>query len=313
MLKKKLKSFLVRILEQHPNDSEVILVNDFSEDHTDKLLTKLQQSYKNLIHYKVKENHPGKKQALNEGISQAKNDWLLLTDSDCYPSSQYWKHMMLDKAIQQKKEIVLGYSPYKMDGTILSLWMHFESWIVAVQYLSYALLGMPYMGVGRNLLVKKDLFSLDVLIKHQDLLSGDDDLSINQIANRENTGICIDPSSFIYTPSLKSYKEYINQKRRQFSTAHRYQLSHKILLSLYSFSQILFYPLVILLCFSNFKLGLILLTLRSLAVLSTAKRLIKKLRAQFSLFQFLILDFCQTLFYLFFSFAVLFPKKDIWK
>jgi hypothetical protein len=36
--------------------------------------------------------------------------------------------------------------------------VRFETFHTAMQYLSYALAGIPYMGVGRNLSYKKDIF-----------------------------------------------------------------------------------------------------------------------------------------------------------
>jgi len=65
-----------------------------------------------------------------------------------------------------KIKIILGYSPYETNGTNVGCWSHFEAWITALQYLSFAIKGYPYMGVGRNLLYHKELISEDTISKY---------------------------------------------------------------------------------------------------------------------------------------------------
>ena len=55
-------------------------------------------------------------------------------------------------------EIVLGYGAYHKAPTLLNKIIRFETFHTALQYFSYALAGMPYMGVGRNLSYKKEVF-----------------------------------------------------------------------------------------------------------------------------------------------------------
>ena len=64
--------------------------------------------------------------------------------------------------MQQKNEsdteIVLGYGEYhKLQGFFNKI-IRWETFHTAIQYFSYTLAGMPYMGVGRNLSYKKELF-----------------------------------------------------------------------------------------------------------------------------------------------------------
>ena len=63
------------------------------------------------------------------------------------------------------KEIVLGYGGYEKQLGFLNKLVRFDTFHVALQYLSYALIGKSYMGVGRNLAYKKSLF-----LKIRDLL-----------------------------------------------------------------------------------------------------------------------------------------------
>ena len=74
---------------------------------------------------------------------------LIFSDADCQPASPDWIRWM-QGALQQHVEIGLGYSPYTKDNTLLNLFIRFETAYTAIQYFSFALIGMPYMGVGRS-------------------------------------------------------------------------------------------------------------------------------------------------------------------
>jgi len=272
----------------------------------------LQSKERYLNYYKVIKNKDGKKGALLMGIDISRHSWLLMTDADCKAQSR-WIIKLMSSAQRQNVKIILGYSPYLNSGSILHNWIHFESWITGVQYLSYAEVGLPYMGVGRNILYDKSILDKTTIEQNIDLSSGDDDLTINAISNAQNTGICLDPETFIYSQPSNTWKAYFSQKIRHFSTAHRYKLKHKMMLSLYSLSQLFFHVLIFLLLLHGaYALSLALYFLRLLFLIPIVKKLMAKLHASFKLWMFPFLDLGQTIFYLLFSFAVLFPKKKSW-
>jgi hypothetical protein len=107
---------------------------------------------------------------------------------------------MIQTISNAETEIVLAYGPYRSYPTLLNTWIRFETLLTAIQYFSAALWGMPYMGVGRNLLIKKSIWlsNLYALEKNSDLMSGDDDLMVNAAANKKNTVICLEKESFVF-------------------------------------------------------------------------------------------------------------------
>jgi glycosyltransferase involved in cell wall biosynthesis len=223
---------------------EVVVVNDNSEDETFYLLNQLSEKYPHLHVVNLTQEAkliPGKKFPLSMGIKSARCEHLLLTDADCIPDSVEWLSKMAQNFSAEKK-IVLGYGPYyKYDG-YLNKKIRFETVHSAMQYLSYALAGTPYMGVGRNLAYVRDLFNKNKgFSSHHHIVSGDDDLFINQVANGKNTVIEIDPESFIYSEPKKNSEEWHLQKKRHLSTGKYYQTKHKALLSMYAISHFLFW------------------------------------------------------------------------
>ncbi|MFD2145882.1 hypothetical protein [Mucilaginibacter antarcticus] len=84
---------------------------------------------------------------------------MLFTDADCKPDSTNWITRMAAH-FKGDVQLVLGYSPYFKTGGFLNSLIRFETVKTAVNYLSAALNGDPYMGIGRNMAYTKTLFFL---------------------------------------------------------------------------------------------------------------------------------------------------------
>ncbi len=246
-----LKQNLPLVLNQDYPNFEVVLVNDSSSDETLDVMKQFKTNYSNvkLVDVKSIEAFWGnKKYALTLGIKASKHDFLVFTDADCKPTSNKWLAHICSKFSNQKA-IVLGYGAYaKKHFSLLNQLIRFETVMTALQYFSYANLGMPYMGVGRNMAYRKELFfNNNGFNSHMAIKSGDDDLFINEIADKKNTTICTSKESFTISEPKSSFKDWIIQKRRHVSTASLYKTKHKFLLGLFYTSQLLFWVLGILL------------------------------------------------------------------
>ena len=250
---KNLKEFLPAILEQDYPDYEVIVVNDCSEDNTFEVIGEYMQKYPHLkvsnIAKDPKFTH-FKKFALFIGIKAAKNDILLFTDADCKPESNKWISSMV-RNFSDSTEIVLGYGGYMDTEGLLNKYIRYDTVAIALQYLGMAIKGHAYMGVGRNLAYRKSLFfKSNGFGSHSSVISGDDDLFVNENATDSNVAIEISPESFTRSVPCSTLKEWIAQKRRHFLTAPLYKSGDKFLLFLEPLSRILFYAsFIVLLCF----------------------------------------------------------------
>lgn len=244
-----IKNFIPLLLEQNYPDFELVLIDDSSSDNTLELFEEFEKKHSNIKLVKVKNNEAfwgNKKFALTLGIKAAKNEYLLFTDADCYPTSKEWiKEMSSNFTL--KKTIVLGYGAYeKINGSFLNKLIRFETLLTATQYFSWAKIGKPYMGVGRNLAYKREeFFKVNGFIEHIKLRSGDDDLFINQASDSKNTTICFSPDSFTYSKPKTTFTEWFNQKRRHVSTAKHYKSFDRFQLGLFFLTQFLFLVLAI--------------------------------------------------------------------
>lgn len=279
-----LRRFLPGILNQeYSGEWEVVVVDDASEDETPVVLRIFQDKNPRMRSVRIFEKkHAGKKHALAEGIAAAKFENLLLTDADCEPASSRWLALMADKLGKKPEtEIVLGYSPMRESEGWLSHWSRFETAYTAIQYFSFALAGLPYMGVGRNLALKKAAFErAGGFAGHWHIASGDDDLLVNAAANKRNTAICLCPDSFVRSESKKTWREWARQKRRHLSAGRCYRPMHQILLATVSASQVLHYFLFTVLMLGGFGMVSVvsLFFLRSFSVFFLCGIILPRLR-----------------------------------
>ena len=240
------------LLKQDYPEYEIVLVNDCSQDNTEEYLKDLARKNPkiNLVNLTQHLNFfQGKKFPLSMGIKSARHDLLLLTDADCVPSTDQWIKEMV-KTYDNDTEIVVAYGPYFERKGLLNKLIRFDTLYIAMQYLSLALAKKPYMGVGRNLSYRKSTFLKNKgFTSHYNIPSGDDDLFISQVANKKNTKIYIDATNRVESEPKKTWKNWVRQKKRHYSTGIKYKSQTNRILGLLLGSRLAYYPTLIALFF----------------------------------------------------------------
>ncbi len=304
------------LVQDYKSTHEIVVVNDNSIDDTKYLLDEFKKSFKNINHILLSQEAKlitGKKFPLSIGVKSAKHEILILTDADCIPASEHWIHT-IQNAYVDDVEIVLGYGAYKKKSGILNKLIRFETFHTALQYLSYAIAGIPYMGVGRNLSYKKDVFIRNKGFSSINMIpSGDDDLFINQVANKKNTAIVIDHAAHTISEPKNTWSEWMTQKYRHYTTAKFYKPIHRFLLGLYSFSLFALYPLFIIsIIFYNWWLVLAVYGFRLIIQGVVLFKSMKKLNETDLFPWFILLDLWMPLYYLFTLPAIWKSPKRTW-
>ncbi len=312
-----LKKLLPILFQQDYPEFEVMVVNDRSTDETADYLKaeKLHEPRLKTVTIETTPEHiNNKKYALNLGIKTAKNDVLLLTDADCRPASNVWIKEMAKK-FDEKTQLVLGYSPYQRKKGVLNVFIRYETLLTAIQYLSSAISGSPYMGVGRNLAYRKSFFmEMKGFKGHSKVTGGDDDLFVNQHATKKNTKVSIGAESIIRSVPKSSWKTYIHQKRRHLSVGKFYKPGDKIKLTFFTLSHLLmwitFVVLILVLKEPYVVLGGLIFKLAIQYLIISLS--LKKLGDKFKLIWLPVLDFCFIFYYLFSGFTAFFSKNIKW-
>jgi biofilm PGA synthesis N-glycosyltransferase PgaC len=313
-----LKQNLLPFLELDYPDFEVIIVNDCSNDGSDWYLRDLSLQHKNLRVVTI-DDHPrfkhGKKFAVTLGIKAAKYENLVFTDADCRPASNQWLKC-IQRNFNEDTEIVLAYSPYEFRDGILNRFIRYETFITALNYLSYALKGIPYMGVGRNMAYRKSLFFKGKgFASHMHILSGDDDLFVNQNANSTNTRIEIDFDSHIWSEPKKSLSSYFTQKFRHQGAGKAYKGSHRQMLSIQALSGFMYYAFLLALIVIKVDWWIIAAFYlpRLLAQILVYIPVLKKLKYIDLIWWVPVFDFIYYIYIVLFNFVALFRKRVEWK
>lgn len=305
--KQNLKQLIPSLLSQQYDHCEIILMDDHSSDDYQTLIPKYQDG--RLRWLSAQKDAPGKKSALAEAINHAQHEIVLLTDADCRPNSPTWVSKMMSQ-FDTDTEIVLGYGPNNRAPGLVNLFARFETFLTALQYMSYAGAGMPYMGVGRNLAYRRMLYvEKKPDFKGQTLSSGDDDLSILSMANATNTKSVTHPDTWCYSDTKDSWQAFLAQKTRHTSTSYQYGWLHQGLLAVFAISQIMFYGvgLLFVLPCCPFVFGFAWLT--KLAFVYLNFRVLDGAQFRFS---FPLLDFLLSIYYLVLAPMSIFAKKTEW-
>lgn len=242
------------ILSQDYPKFEVIVVINQTVDESKHILEAYQQQYSNLRFTILEKNRhlrPGKKLSLSLGIKAAKYEHLVMTDADCKPASSTWLQE-IGAAYTPNKSVVLGYGPYKAEKGFLNRVIRYDSAWIAVNYMSFAMARIPYMGVGRNMSYTKSAFEKANGFKsHYSIASGDDDLFIQDAAKESNFSVVVSDKSYMYSPAESSWSAWYRQKSRHYTTSPHYQVIKKSLLGIYPASLLLMYFSFLTLLFSE--------------------------------------------------------------
>ncbi|MCD8092032.1 MAG: glycosyltransferase [Bacteroides sp.] len=305
-----LRRNLTAVLEQGYPQFEVIVINDGNTDESEDYLTLLEEKYPHLYHSFVPDSSryiSRKKLAVTLGIKASKHDWLVFTDADCQPQSNQWLRLMA-RNFTSRTQVVLGYSGYERGKG----WLHkracFDNLFTSMRYLGFALARSPYMGIGRNMAYRKELFYQQKgFSAHLNLQRGHDDLFINHIATADNTRVETDADATVRMQPVRRAKDWREEKIGYASTARLYHGVQRWLAGFETLTRLAFYAawisalVVGILHFHWLAAGiaffafLLRFTMQAVIINKTAKDLGEKRRYYFTLPVFDLLQPIQSL------------------
>jgi glycosyltransferase involved in cell wall biosynthesis len=305
--------------QEYP-EYEVILLDDRSDDGSETFMRENMHHWKHIRYIRINdqfEHVTPKKYALTVGMKQAKYPLALMTDADCRPDSPHWI-MSMASQISEQKDIVIGFSPYEKQSGLLNWFIRCETFYTAVQYLSFSLAGLTYMGVGRNILYKREVFFANKgFYRHRHIMGGDDDIFLNEVSTSGNTAISIEPEAFVYSKPKTTWSTWLRQKRRHLAVSQFYRRRNKMMLGLLSASHTAVWVMgLAILGYGLFTRDILLL--QKLGVVVGIRWVIqwilfyiinKKLDSTVEWFSFLLMDFAFFIYYIFFGLFVLTRRK----
>jgi len=239
-----LKQTLSYFLEQEYPDYEVIVVDMASQDETKSVLLRTKEVYPHLKIVNMCANvnkFTGKKFPLSIGIRSAKNDIIIVSSSDSKPSSFQWIRQMVEP-FTKGKSINIGYTAYKTNGGFWSSLINYDNVNLALNYLSLSMLGITFIGDGKNLAYRRELFfKKGAFIPYYNLISGEDDIFINRVANGSNTAVNINSEAINDTIITEKYYDWRLKKLCHYKSVRYFNFFDRIMTSLMPMTTVLLY------------------------------------------------------------------------
>lgn len=312
----RLPKLVSSLLRQEYGKFDIIIVNDRSKDSSQSILEDLASQNAKLKVIQVTElptGWNGKKNALKAGIEASRYDLILLTDADCLPKSDQWICKMAN-SFTEKTEIVLGFSPYKNEPGFLNQFIQYETLLTGVQYLSFSLKKQGYMGVGRNLAYRKNLFDSNGFSGYEHKTGGDDDLFVNKHAKGDNIRIQISEAAQTISFPKHSWLAYFRQKLRHLSAGVNYRKKDQTRLGAFALSTLLGWIMLFWAVFTGFNIVILLVifSIRSLSFYIIFTRSGRKLDVKMAYWALPLLDLCYNLYYPIVGLIALMAKKVKW-
>ena len=190
---------------------EIIIINDRSNDSTQKILDEASENYSFIksikIDKKSKEMTP-KKHAIDLGIKESKGEIIIATDADCRVGSLWIASMTY--SLINKNGVIIGYSEIDdKKGTFFEKYQKLDFLAIIVANAGAAGWNHYWSGTGQNLAYyKKDYLEIGGFEPVKDKISGDDMYLVQAISNLKKGYVNIDPNSHVKTKAMNSIKDF---------------------------------------------------------------------------------------------------------
>lgn len=236
------------LLKQHYPHYEIIVVNDGAAFEVLNAISLMECEHDNLYLTSVPEtvyNVSRKKLGITLGIKAAKGDVVLLTEAHCRPVGQEWIASMV-RNFTPDVDVVLGYTRMNKSGARRGVGFYlYDRMIFVLRYMACAVMRRPFMGMSGNMAYRRDTFFANKGFSSTlNLHYGDDDLLINEIADRKNTRIELSDASIVESYYDNNAKAWSEMRMRYGFTARYMRKSPKGLFLLEGVLHYLFWIVV---------------------------------------------------------------------
>ena len=207
---------------------DITVVNDRSNDGTGDIVKEYAKKYSNIKSLKINEIPDGfspKKNALANGIAQARGEIILTTDADCAPVPTWIETMV--SYFDSDVGLVAGFSPLEKTDreTLFSKMMTLDSLSLAAIAAGSFGIAKPLTCNGRNLAYRKKAYDeVGGFDKIKHFVSGDDDLFLHLITGHTSwkTKYAFDKNALVKSTVPENAGHFASQRTRHASKGFFY-------------------------------------------------------------------------------------------
>lgn len=208
--KEKLRTCIRALLKSYFLIKEIIIIDNSSDDHTRRMVSKFKKSYPNLVFY-YKEKTVGSYRCRNKGIIKAKGKILVFLDDDCIVSKK-WISIVIKQITWHPDCAIMGKNINAYTDNIIAIVDDFRTrrFIEKNIYRKGNLVYSKYLDtknfvIRKNLLVKNNLYFDEKFIS-----AGDVDLGLR--LNKKNIPILYSPQIVAYHCGVTSFFQLIKKE-----------------------------------------------------------------------------------------------------
>lgn len=194
---------------------EIVVIDDHSTDHTYEILSRLRDTYQDLVILQNK-GSGGKKHALSEAIAFASHDFILFTDADCIPTPEWIVSMVPSHTSKESFKV----GPVVFEDTTSSVLSYFQ-YLDSLNNLAFTNAGLKsqhYINAnGANMGYPKTFYNrMDGFRSHMDFASGDD-VFMAQLAHKDSDielEFIYSKAALVYTYPEATLQDFMQQRKR---------------------------------------------------------------------------------------------------
>lgn len=213
--------------QNYPAPYEVVVVNDGGVDEVAAVVTRLSTGDERLRVTFVPDkayNLSRRKLAITLGVKAARYPYAIILDADCRLGGIGWLEAM-GRHFAQGKEVVTGHCAVTGPAPAVT---RVDNLIETVTWLSPAIKGRPYRASSVNLGYSRELFFTHKgFARTLNLLGGDDDLFINEIATWKNSAVELGEESIVTIDDRDARGRYLDDRRSHGFTGRMLPKRHR--------------------------------------------------------------------------------------
>ncbi|HEY2650015.1 MAG TPA: glycosyltransferase [Puia sp.] len=216
------------LAQSYPKEyTEIIVVNDFSTDSTDRLVTEHPLPCKliNLSDFVSGYINSYKKKAIETGIAQSSGELIICTDADCSMGMD-WIRVLVNAYQNENLQFIAAPVKIIPDGSWLSIFQILD--FISLQGITGAAVHKKLypMCNGANLAYTRKAYrAVDGFQDIDHIASGDDMLLMKKIQSRypDKIQFLKDPEAIVNTTPAENIKTFLNQRLRWASKISHYK------------------------------------------------------------------------------------------
>lgn len=205
-------------IEYKNNDFEVIFVDDESTDKSRETISSFLK--KSTIDFSIIDNerlsYSPKKDAVTKAVKNAKYNWIITTDSDCYlPES--WLLTFNNFINSKQPKMIVAPVTFTSNGSFFEEFQYLD--FLSLQNATIGAFGIkkPFLSNGANLAYRKDVFEkLNGFDNNNSIASGDDVFLLEKYFNNypEDVHYLKSYDALVATKPEKNLKNLVQQRVR---------------------------------------------------------------------------------------------------